>query len=934
MMSVVCFTQTIVYPGDVHGTFDIAGSPYVIPYGSISVPVGETLTIEPGVVLDFRQKSGLIVQGALTIVGSLNNEVILTTTDPEVPWSGITIENTSGILISYAEFSRYGVDTALKIVDSSDIVVQNSKFINNWGMSCYVQEYDAIALHAIRSAKLDFSKNYFRNNALRDGLSHFDKSVIRFDDCTNVLFYANNVIYNFSDQTFVVENENIPIPLEYFSISLNNFKYNKQRIGTVFVRNNEPITKVTIHSNQISYNTIDHDSLGASQYSSGLNIIGQNFDVIGNTMSHNTGAQGGGLYVGLGGQILVERNQIFRNSAHNGGGIYIVGHDQDTSVQQKFFRNQVFENHAGHGGALVVIETTIPHNWNPPFVPIDFNQISTGFFFLEDSFIHNYGYSSAINVYGDLALINCIVADNGGYGMDIYNQFSNYKIATINSVFWGNSGPDQIHFVSNPPTPFYVFSIIEGGPNGINIPNVIGYPLSADPMFVDKYGLDWRPTNPFYITYPPLNSFPPYFGLDPYDPNVYSVDNRTFTGGNPAHLHWVSFPKLNQDPYSNAGVNFFDTAPNINFSGFFETGMNSLTHQLTTAVFIPPLNFWVGDMDVIKSTHGYKLSLSNDATVYIPAPTIYPNTRIELFQNTPGNTGNWIGYFLPRTVSLFDAFSAEALENIISIESRHGAIHFPGGIRSSRQIHISYGEMVVVHVHNDTDFYWEWGTELPSYLRSGSRVPSLFEFVELPDYKSIYIEVDPANPPDEIAVFVDGVCRGAKMYEGQITEILAYLHPSDFGKEIEVRFGYYEDWSTRRVDDFAIVNIVDGSLQYIPMIARHSTRYYHLKFDIKDSKNAEMQKPFIQLQQNYPNPFNPTTRIDFYISTDDKASLSIYNIRGQKVKELVSGPVSAGKHSVIWDGTDSNNRNVGSGVYFYRLQTNHGTSTHKMLLIK
>ena len=83
------------------------------------------------------------------------------------------------------------------------------------------------------------------------------------------------------------------------------------------------------------------------------------------------------------------------------------------------------------------------------------------------------------------------------------------------------------------------------------------------------------------------------------------------------------------------------------------------------------------------------------------------------------------------------------------------------------------------------------------------------------------------------------------------------------------------------------------------------------------------------LHQNYPNPFNPETKISFDLPQDVEVSLTIYNISGQKVVELVKGQLKAGHHTVSWDGAG-----VSSGVYFYRLSAGSFTATRKMVLMK
>ena len=83
------------------------------------------------------------------------------------------------------------------------------------------------------------------------------------------------------------------------------------------------------------------------------------------------------------------------------------------------------------------------------------------------------------------------------------------------------------------------------------------------------------------------------------------------------------------------------------------------------------------------------------------------------------------------------------------------------------------------------------------------------------------------------------------------------------------------------------------------------------------------------MAQNYPNPFNPSTTIMFEIGKKTAARLSIFNLRGEKVAEPVSGQLQAGPHSIQW-----NAGNMPSGVYFYKLEARDFIQTLKMLLIK
>ncbi len=90
----------------------------------------------------------------------------------------------------------------------------------------------------------------------------------------------------------------------------------------------------------------------------------------------------------------------------------------------------------------------------------------------------------------------------------------------------------------------------------------------------------------------------------------------------------------------------------------------------------------------------------------------------------------------------------------------------------------------------------------------------------------------------------------------------------------------------------------------------------------------------VTLHANYPNPFNPETNISFSLPSAQDATLSVYNVRGEKVCTLADGPFDPGNHTVTWHGRDSSGKQVSTGVYFYRLQSNRVNQVRKMLLLK
>jgi len=84
---------------------------------------------------------------------------------------------------------------------------------------------------------------------------------------------------------------------------------------------------------------------------------------------------------------------------------------------------------------------------------------------------------------------------------------------------------------------------------------------------------------------------------------------------------------------------------------------------------------------------------------------------------------------------------------------------------------------------------------------------------------------------------------------------------------------------------------------------------------------------------NHPNPFNPSTTIEFSIQNDSDVELTIFNIKGQKIKNLIQNKLTEDFHSVVWNGDDELGNNVSSGVYLYKLNINGKTEVMKKCLL-
>ncbi|HEX9252145.1 MAG TPA: FlgD immunoglobulin-like domain containing protein, partial [Ignavibacteriaceae bacterium] len=93
------------------------------------------------------------------------------------------------------------------------------------------------------------------------------------------------------------------------------------------------------------------------------------------------------------------------------------------------------------------------------------------------------------------------------------------------------------------------------------------------------------------------------------------------------------------------------------------------------------------------------------------------------------------------------------------------------------------------------------------------------------------------------------------------------------------------------------------------------------------------------LDQNYPNPFNPSTQIKFSLPISSNVRITIYNLLGEVVRELLNTDMNSGVHTIQWNSDDASGRKVSSGIYFYELNANgvngnQFNQVRKMILMK
>ncbi len=103
----------------------------------------------------------------------------------------------------------------------------------------------------------------------------------------------------------------------------------------------------------------------------------------------------------------------------------------------------------------------------------------------------------------------------------------------------------------------------------------------------------------------------------------------------------------------------------------------------------------------------------------------------------------------------------------------------------------------------------------------------------------------------------------------------------------------------------------------------------NLGINITAVENESTKNMTFKLLQNYPNPFNPSTKIAYNLAAESHVKISIYDVKGQKITDLVNDIQAAGTHTIIF-----NAANLPSGIYYYRITAGASSQTRGMILLK
>ena len=532
-------------------------------------------------------------------------------------------------------------------------------------------------------------------------------------------------------------------------------------------------------------------------------------------------------------------------------------------------------------------------------------------------------------------IINCDIVSNSDFG--VYNGTN--SIYTNCIIFSNNSGDYQFGGNFNEPT--VTFSCIQNGHTGTGN-------TGANPLFEDPSNGDYHLT----VASPCIDTGDPTY---PPDPDETTIDMGCYYFEHFYDIHrlskgynWESFPRIGTEPNGNIATDLVDVLYDI--ESFIDIENINMQADETTAYELTYNGeYWTPPSYLAQSSWLYKIEILPGEERILTVNNERLPITFDLSEEDPLEAGeyHWLGFWLPRPQKMIESFDDgvdgfwQYVDKVKSEEwfyspannQRRGYPTYPIAL-DPEKLTLQPGKGYMVLFKEDapliTDFHWTLSDAAEEPMKKAES--ESFTYTEKADYEAI----DVFNiPPSviEIGVFEDDVCVGAVVVEDTCAQILVY---SDYANRDPIPFTF--EVVTGRgqstpIKDYQVLNLQTGKYETKSIFSGRQ-EYSILRFgDEEEPEDNILSTP--QLYGNYPNPFNPTTTIEFsLVQTSQFVTLEIFNIKGQKIKTLHKGIAEEGMHSVTWEGKDTNDKSVGSGIYFYKLKTGKKELTRKMLMLK
>jgi hypothetical protein len=679
--------------------------------------------------------------------------------------------------------------------------------------------------------------------------------------------------------------------------------------GTPIIRNNTFVDCENETSDQYLH--------GGAIYCSSSAIIQQN--IFTNTIANESLSE-----IGLGGAIYAETentetitiaNNEFNNCRSFGGGaIYCTGTGNFEINHNTFTQCSLIDGTFYPEEGLAVYSHT----------PLNEGQIEI----VDNIFYNNISYNSDGEVVfiqtNSLTFRNNTVIDN--------NDCTGIRICTSNNAIVKNNlfsnNAVGISRNSNFSEPDITYTLASNNiTNYQNCTPGIGCINNTSPELDNDFRPLWTSTqkSPCIDSGDPTETWdadgtPPDIGAVPAVNHRYdqvSLPPTTVDNG----IKWLSFPALDvvrdsADIAENVLTDILD--PNI---------LNQLEASDYTIRYLS--GSWENTDEQLTRTEGYKFKMFDAAQFDISGFKVPDNTKISL---QSGSAGNWVGYWLEDTQSVFDALDGY-LDDIYMVQAQHWSILKSGSswlVTTDKGYSptLSYADMAIIKCSTAIPKF-TWNNSTPPEQPLEVAEPEYYTYSEQASYIPIFVELTSTQKelPDEIGAFVNGDCVGAAVVTDTLVMVPAYRSQGPI--ELEMYFADNKEKSS--IANYHCYAAGNEAVVMEKLPDKLRAEAYVVSLD----PTSELIPNTLQFSlENYPNPFNPTTTIFYTQPQAGSVSLEIFNIKGQKVRTLVNSHQASGSYQAVWNGRDDGGRQAASGIYFYKLQTPGYTTMKKMLLLK
>jgi len=468
--------------------------------------------------------------------------------------------------------------------------------------------------------------------------------------------------------------------------------------------------------------------------------------------------------------------------------------------------------------------------------------------------------------------------------------------------------------------------------------------ITGNPQFVDAGSDDYN----LDLDSPCMDSGDPSFDHD--DDGTVS-DMGYFTGddhdlarflesdGATVNINWIGFPRLDVTDGENNGE-YVEATDMLDLLEYTDNPEEIDVYYLLSTSSLN--GYWDYDeyswtpstcANLINSIRGYKFKVwdSGLSSSYLRVfgDVIDPETDITVDVR---KDENWVCYFLEDTQDAEDAFSSGALTQLYKIITKNWtAIKTIFGWSFPQNSTLRYGDLVILVDDSDADFDFNWQEPAREIIAPYERPePTQFSYQEEMNYLPIFMEFT-EEVPLEVAVYVDNVCKGAEVVDSDgLFQLRAYVLEEEPGYELE--FVFYNGRSEKQVMAYRIDNSFSQYSTDI-LITGSLGDYAFIEF----GEPLSDQVPELETSlRAYPNPFNPTIQLSFQAGQYGIYDMTIYNLKGQKVKTIMAKSYCSEGERIekVWKGLDNNGKQVSGGIYFVRLISPYDEQVSKIVLLK